>query len=136
MNPIKQRIAQFLAGEESAEKEDFLTVLAEAQELVKAGMENDADAILFARRINGKVNVVGIVGKSVLQGPDLQNYLAAYFADEGGLEAHKLKVADYLYQDLKGRTEACMILGSGDRRWRSFRPLKNLDEVLAGSLDS
>ena len=137
MNPIKQRIAQFLIGEESASAEDFLALLGETQELVQAGAESDADALLYARKINNRLNVVGIVGKSLLQGPDLSRFLAAYFADSGGIDLHKVKIADYLYNDLKGRTEdACMVLKSEDRRWKAFRPLKNLDEVLAGAMDS
>lgn len=136
MNPIKLRIAKFLTGEESASAEDYLAILEDAQELIKAGAENDADAIIYASKSNGKINVAGIVGKSVIQGEDLMRYLSAYFADSGGLEEHKSKIAAYLHKDLQGKSNACTVLKSEDQRWKSFRPIKNIDEVMVGSMDS
>lgn len=102
-------------------------------EFIPIGIEADADAILIARRAKGGIFLAGLVGKSVIQGPELQRYTEAYFADEGGIDLHSLRIADYLYNDIKGKSEAIMVLATGDRRFRSFRPLKNINEVLTGS---
>jgi hypothetical protein len=109
----------------------------EAQaEFVPMGVEANADAILIAKRVNGAIYVVGLIGKSLIQGPDLLRYMEAYFANAGGLEVHAPKIANYLYNDIKGKSEAFMVLSTGDQRFRSFRPLKNVDEVLSGAMTS
>lgn len=137
MNPIKQRIVHFLTGNESSPVDIYMNFVAQAQaELVAVGIEADADAILAARRVNGSVYVVGLIGRSIVQGEDLNRYLEAYFADAGGLAQHSSKIANYLYDDIKGKSEAFMVLTTEDRRFRSFQPLKNIDEVLSSSLDS
>lgn len=137
MNPIKERIVRCLTGKEDCPMEVYMEIVTQAQaEFIPMGVEADADAILIAKRAKGAIFIAGLVGKSVIHGPELQRYAEAYFADEGGLDLHSPKIADYLYNDIKGKSEAIMVLATGDRRFRSFRPLKNIDEVLAGSINS
>lgn len=137
MNPIKQRIIDFLTGKEDTPGDVFMGMIPLVQaELGPLGVQADADAIVTARRVDGKIYVLGLVGKSLLQGADLKKFLEAYFADSSGLDNHLKKIADYLHKDLQGRSSADMVLVTENRRFRSFKPLKNVDEVIQGAMNS
>jgi hypothetical protein len=136
MNPIKERIIRCLNGQGDSPVDIFMAVSAESQnEFIPIGIKNNADALLIARRANETIYLFGLVGRSLVQGDDLHRFVEAYFADEGGLELHAPKIADYLYKDIQRTSTAVMFLASKDQRFRSFRPLKNIDEVLTGSLN-
>lgn len=136
MNPNKQRITNLLTGEELSTSEEFLAHTERIQETAKYGIVNDADAVLHALKIDRKISVVGVVGRSILQGRELRKYLTMYFINEGGLDFHKTRIANYIYGDIIDTEEAYMVLRSEDPRWRSFSPIKNIDEVMQQALDS
>ncbi len=130
MNPIKQQITNYITGEESLSIEAALTIQDHIKKVVAAGIENDADAMIYALRIGGKIYVVLLAGKSMLQGFDLNDYLESYFSDAIGLEHHLPRIVDYLYTDISGKTDAYMVLREPNNdRWRGFNPLLNLDEI-------
>ncbi|AGF80087.1 hypothetical protein UWK_03578 (plasmid) [Desulfocapsa sulfexigens DSM 10523] len=135
MNPIKKRIINFLAGEESIPLEAFQAYLDKSKELVSVGIENDADILLYAHKTNGKVFVVGLVGKSIINGPELNSFLELYFADSGGLASHAKGIAEYIYKDLATATEGFMVFRCAeDSRWRSFKPIKNAELIKGRTL--
>ena len=132
MNPIKQQIQKYLTGEESLSVDAILVVQEHLKKVVEAGIESDADAMIYALKIGGKVYVVLLAGKSMLQAEEMQAYFEAYFSDAKGFEKHLPKIADYLYTDLSGETDAYMVLREPNRdHWRGFRPLLNIDEIYA-----
>ncbi|MCD6526397.1 MAG: hypothetical protein J7K75_05365 [Desulfuromonas sp.] len=133
MNKIKQRLKDFLSGELVLDMDENTAILGQFQGIVDAGIEADADAMIVARRIGKRVVAVGVVGKSLLQGAALTAYLEKYLADADGLDRHITGMVDYLYKDLVVSKAANLMLRSGDLRWRSFVPVKNIDEVLSAA---
>lgn len=129
LNPIKNRIIGFLAGEKSAPVEALQFYFEKAMELISIGIENDADVLLYAHKANREIFVVGLVGKSIIQGRDLNAYLELYFADSEGLASHVKGITDYIYEDLSTASEGVMVLRAEDRGWRSFKPIKNVDDI-------
>ncbi len=130
MNPIKKRIADFLEGKESCTMEEFAFFYNNAKNFIEAGIESDADALICAHRENKKIFLVGVVGKSFIQGDILKDYLESYFADAKGLKAHLSKITQYIYEDTQGGKDGCMILHDSNTNWRSFLPLKTIDDFL------
>jgi hypothetical protein len=132
MNKIKARFQNTLMGEVTLEMEAFLALQSELAEIIATGAENDADAILVGFKANGLASIVGVVGKSLIQGHGLKTYLDAYFEDAGGLSAHLEGLSEYFYDGLTNGTtnRVIQVLRSDDPKWRAFNPLKDMDEVI------
>lgn len=132
MNQIKQQIQNYLTGAEALSVEAALTIQEHLKKVIGAGIESDADAMIYALKIGGKVYVVLLAGKSLLQADEMKAYFDAYFSDAKGFEMHLPKIVDYLYSYLSGETDAYMVLREQSRdHWRGFRPLLNIDEIYA-----
>jgi hypothetical protein len=100
------------------------------QKVIEAGVASDVDAMLYALRIGGKIYVVLLAGRSMLQGLYLKAYLESYFADAMGFKQHLPGIIDCLYTDISGKTDAYMVLKEpGNNRWRGFNPPLNIDEI-------
>jgi hypothetical protein len=129
MNPIKARLERFLEGGETAAMfvaERFLPIL---PEIVEMGRQNNGDAIVYGMKSKKDLLVVAVVGKSVLQGEEMSKYLEVYFGDAGGMKIHKVRLRDELYEGLRAQPKAMVFLKSDDNKWRSFMPMKSVDEV-------
>ena len=133
MNPIKKRIMGFLEGKEQAEPEIFAKATADVPEMAELGRQAGADAIVYARKSKRSMVVLCIVGRSVLQGPQLVKYLEAYFSDGGGMKAHRERLATEIYEALRTQSDAAVILAAGDTKWMSFSPIKSVDEIYAAA---
>jgi len=133
MNKIKERIKDFLLGDKSISHIETLMSL--PKEFIPIGIDNDADAVLIGGRIDKMVYVVGLVGRSIIQGEELRAYIEAYVKEDGGLESHVEQMTEYFYDGFKKSDTLNLILTTeGDVKWKSFNPLKNIDEVMTTSI--
>jgi hypothetical protein len=130
MNPIKKRIANFLKGDESCSIEQVDFLIKKSKEIINIGIENDADALIYTYKENKKIFVVGVVGRSFIHGTRLHEYLDSYFADSKGLKAHLQKIVQYIYEDTTIKNNSFVILREPNSNWRSFRPIKTIDDFL------
>ena len=129
MNPVKKRIIRFLKGEESFPMEAIEFYTGKTKELVALGVQGDADILLYAHKIKNKIYVAGMIGNSLVYGEDLSTYLKSYFLNSGGFDDHDKKIANYFYQDLNIGLDSCMMLRDEFEGWRSFNPLKTIEEM-------
>ena len=129
MNRIKKQIIEFIKG--TAFVEDLqATPPFLSSEFLQLGEMKDADAILIGGKEEGKYFVIGLIGKSVLQGSELSSYLISYFKTDGGLEAHSMKIANHFYDGFQKAENPVLVLRcEDDERWRAFKPLKRVEEL-------